>query len=301
MGTPEFAVAPLAALSNDSDFQIMAVITQQDKPVGRKQVLTPPLVKVYAESKGLNVLQPEKINNPEFIQQLEALNPDFIVVVAYGKILPQAILDIPKYCPVNLHPSLLPKYRGAIPVEQAILNGDKTTGLTFIKMSQEMDAGPILLTQKLNIEESDDALSLRQKLSLFGARLLPFLLKDIVDGNVHAINQNDSLASFCKKITKEDGKIDLKQITAVEFINKIKAYSIWPNCTLEVSGKKIKILKAKEVKTKQDLAKGEIALATKSGYIAPLEVQLEGKKPMIITEFLKGQADFFKGLTATNI
>jgi methionyl-tRNA formyltransferase len=301
MGTPEFACPPLFELSNDPDIEIRAVVTAEDKPVGRKQVLTPPPVKVLALEKGIPVLQPAKLSgNTDFLELIRKLKPDFIVVTAFGKILKKELLDIPKYGCINLHGSLLPKYRGASPVEEALLNGDKETGISFIRMTETLDAGDILLLQRLHIEPTDEAASLRKKLSFMGARLLPYLLKDIVDGMITPIPQDESKATFCRKIRKEDGLLNLGTLTAKEVLNRIRAYSIWPQCNIVVGGKRVKILEAaadesRKLETgKFTVENGALLMGTKNGVLLPKRIQLEGKKPMEIQEFLRGNSNFFR-------
>jgi methionyl-tRNA formyltransferase len=303
MGTPPFALAPMQSLLNNNEMAILAVVTQSDKKAGRNQELTPPPVKIMATRNELPVLQPESLrNNPEFVQLLKNLKPDFIVVVAYGQILPEEILNIPKYGCINIHPSLLPKYRGATPIEEALLNGDKQTGVSFIKMSKGLDSGDILFSQRLNIDPSDDALTLRQKLSLFAAASLPYVLKDVIEGNITPIPQNNANATHCRKINKEDGLIDPSKMEAQEIINRLKAYTPWPSIFLIKDNKRLKVLEAETTphpskKTApwqlQRLPDGKVAIGTKSGLLVLKKVQPEGKKPMPIQDFLNGNRDFF--------
>jgi methionyl-tRNA formyltransferase len=305
MGTPEFALAPLASLINADFIEVQAVVTQEDKPVGRKQVIMPPPVKVMALQNGIPVLQPSKINgNIEFEHALNQLEPDFFVVTAYGKILPKNILDIPSHGAINIHGSLLPKYRGASPVEEALLNGDPETGVTFIKMNEKLDAGDVIFTERVKILPEDTSESLRKKLSYLAAAQLPFVLKDILDEVINPLPQNEDFASYCRKINKSDGEINLLASTAKEVLNKIRAYSIWPKCHIIINGKILKILKAeidadyicKPYESHKLLGKNSIGLCTKKGLLIPQKVQLEGKKETDIQEFLKGNAELFKKL-----
>jgi methionyl-tRNA formyltransferase len=305
-GTPQFAVPCLQALAADANFNIQSVITREDKKVGRKQIITAPPVKEMALNLGLPVLQPHSLKgNSEFISMLKGLSPDFIIVTAYGQILPAEMLNIPKYGCINLHGSLLPKYRGASPVEEALLNGDTSTGITFIKMNSRLDGGDILLIQRVKIDQEDNSLTLRAKLSLLGATLIPFLLKDIVEGQFTPIPQNDSNATYCRKISKEDGLIDLEKMSAREIINRIRAYTPWPSCFLVINGKKLKIIEAlcDDSHEKSDpsqagkailTGKDEVAFQTASGLLIPKTVQLEGKNSMLIQDFLRGNSSFFK-------
>jgi methionyl-tRNA formyltransferase len=294
MGTPDFALFPLKALIEHPRFEILSVVTQEDKKVGRKQIMTPPPIKVLAQEANIPVLQPVNVKDSEFIKLLENLKPDFIVTAAYGKILPKEILEIPKYSAINIHGSLLPKYRGASPIQQALLNGDKETGITIMQMSEEMDKGDIYLMKRLEIGKDDDLKTLAHKLSLTGAILLPFSLIDIALGSITPIPQEESKASYCTKIKKEDGEINWGKETSEQILNKIRAFSIWPNCHTFLEGKQFKILKAYEEDGKlkpgeiEVIDETKISVGTKKGLIIPKEVQIEGKKPMQIEEFLRG-------------
>jgi len=302
MGTPEFACPPLFELINDPNIEIRAVITAEDKPVGREQKITPPPVKVLAVESGLTVLQPAKIaGNPEFLELVKNLKPDFIVVVAFGKILRRDMLDIPKYGCINLHGSLLPLYRGASPVEEALLNGDEETGISFIQMTEKLDAGDILLVQRLNIDPQDNALTLRKKLSFMGARLLPFLLKDITDGIIRPISQDEKKATVCRKIKKENGLVDLATMSAIEIVNRIRAYTPWPQCHILIEGKMFKILEASFDESasapspgKITVTDGKMEMGTIKGILLPTKIQMEGKKPMTVQDFLRGNSNLFK-------
>lgn len=300
MGTPEFATKPLEALIIHPDFQVVTVVTQEDKKVGRRQIITPPPVKVLAEEHDIPVLQPPSVkNNPGFQTLLRELQPDFIIVVAYGQILPREILDIPTHGCVNIHASLLPRYRGASPIESAIAAGDTETGLTFMKMTEKMDAGPILHVQRKPITPQDTAITLREKLSVLAGQLLPTVLRDILDGIATPIEQEESQASYCHKISKEDGVIDLSSMTAQEIQNRVRAYTPWPSCYIFLGDKKLKIIQT-EVDTTSEKAlsaspgqileqeKGIIAIGTKEGLIIPKKVQLQGKNEMDVQEFLRG-------------
>jgi len=301
IGTPEFACPPLIELMASPDIEIIAVVTAEDKPTGRNQTLTPPPVKILALKNNLTVLQPKDQSDREFLKLITKLKPDFVVVTAYGKILKKDFLKIPKYGCINLHASLLPKYRGASPIEEALLNGDTETGITFIQMSEKLDAGDILLLQRIKIEPQDDAPSLRKKLSFLGARLLPFLLRDIRDGLVTPIPQNEKKASYCRKIKKSDGLIDPQKMTTEQILNRIRAYKPWPECHIILNDKRLKILEAVTENKTATLNPGEmriiddkLIIGTKNGSIKPLKIQIEGKKPMSIEDFLRGNSSLFK-------
>ena len=296
MGTPDFALPALKSLVDDSEFEILGVVTQPDKKIGRKQEITPPPVKVLADRYKLPTLQPDKVrDNQQFQKLLQGLTPDFLVVVAYGQILPRAILDIPKYGAINVHASLLPLYRGASPIESALLHGDKETGITIMKIEEKLDSGAILHVEKLPIESKDNADTLTIKLSFLGGLTLPHVLKEIVDGALPGIPQNERLATSCHKIKKDDGLVELNKLTAPEIQNRIRAFTPWPSCFLIIDGKRFKLLEAEidmtqNIKPGQtiELEKNTVALGTKKGLLIPLKVQLEGKKPMTIQEFLPG-------------
>jgi len=296
MGTPDFAMPSLQALIDDKDFEVVAVITQEDKKVGRKQELTAPPIKQLAQKNNLPVFQPQKIkNNEDFQKLLKNLESDILVVVAYGQIIPKEILEIPKFGAVNVHPSLLPLYRGASPIEAALLHGDQETGVTIMKLISKMDAGPILNVTRLKILENDNAESLYTKLFLLGGKILPHVLRDLANSEITPLPQNESKASYCHKIQKEDGQINLPTLTAQEIMNRWRAYTPWPSIFLIVEGKRLKLIEM-EIDEKlqlepgivKELSKNNIAIGTKQGAIIPKKLQLEGKKTMGIQEFLLG-------------
>jgi methionyl-tRNA formyltransferase len=306
MGTPWFACAPLEALCQDKRFTVQAVITQEDKKIGRKQIETPTPVKKVAISHNLPVLQPSKLKgNTDFQKILKDLKPDFIVVAAYGKILDKETLKIPKISCVNIHTSLLPKYRGASPIQQALLNGDRETGIAIMQMSEKMDEGDIYCMQRVPIAEEDTAELLSQRLSLISASMLPDILEDISKGLLSPLKQDSSKATYCTKITTLDGQIDLKKMTSVQISGMIKAYSPSPGCFLIQKNKKIKILSgfAEDTSSEaQQIKPGEIQigknektllLGTKHGIFMPLDLQLEGKKPTTVESFLNGYKHLF--------
>jgi len=305
-GTPEFAVLPLQALIEAGDIEVVAVVTQEDKPVGRKQELTAPPVKKLAELDMIPVLQPTTLRkNQEIIDLLKGLKADVFAVVAYGKILPQEIIDIPKYGCVNLHGSLLPKYRGASPVEEALLQGDTQTGITFIKIAPELDAGDILLIQRQAIDPEVTSVSLRLKLSTLGGVLFPDLIRNLVDETITPIPQNSKNATFCHKISKEDGLIDIYKESAEQIVNKIRAYTPWPSCYLLVKDKRLKVLQAIAEPTnmagkpgdilggKDAQGKPTLGLQTVKGALWLQKVQLEGKNATSIQDFMRGNSSFF--------
>lgn len=234
-GTPEFSVPTLQALHNEG-CNFILIITQADKPVGRKQTLTPTPVKFEAQKLNLEVL--EKLD----AEKIKNYNPDLGIVVAYGKIIPQAILDLFPKGVLNIHPSLLPKYRGPAPIQNAILNGDMETGISIIKLDNKMDHGPIVAQEKYSLNQTETYADLSEKLSTLGAKLLLKTIPDYLKNKIELKPQDDNQATIVKMIEKEDGLLDFTK-SAVELERQIRAYTPWPGCFAEfiVKGKKINI------------------------------------------------------------
>ncbi len=304
MGTPEFSVPPLDKIRQDPSFEVMAVITQPDKPFGRNQTLTPSPVKLYSIKNNLSIIQPPIIrNNKETLALIKALKPDFIITAAYGQIIPEEILNIPKYFCINIHASLLPKYRGASPIEECLLHGDEETGITFIKMDRNMDTGDILLTQRVKIEPEDEYNSLRNKLCHIASSLITYLIKDIVCGMINSIPQDSKKASYCKKIEKTQGLLDPQKMTAKDISNRVRAFNPWPSTYIYVRGKRLKILKITVLSEAggKNITPGKftissnntVSLGTKEGLISLDTIQLEGKNPTSIQDFMRGNANLF--------
>lgn len=290
LGTPDFAVGSLKSIFN-SNHEILAVVTQPDRPVGRKAIITPSAVKVEAQNLGLKVLTYEKISK-EGVEDLKALNPDVMVTCAFGQILSKEILDIPKYGVINVHASLLPKYRGSAPIQYAILNGDEKTGITIMQTELGVDTGDILLQQTLDILPNETAGELFERLSTLGATCIVYALDKISKGEIKPIKQDESLATHVKMICKKDGVIDFNK-TATEVYNLIRAFNPWPIAYTFFEGKTLKIYKAKclclsgnagEVLKVDD----EIVIGCKENSISVLELQLEGGRKMSVKEFLLG-------------
>ncbi|MFH1457164.1 MAG: methionyl-tRNA formyltransferase [Patescibacteria group bacterium] len=240
-GTPEFAEIILKHLLLEDAFTITAVVCAPDKPIGRKQILTPPPVKILAEKNNILVLQPEKLDNI-FINKLKDLNSDLNVVTAYGKILPLAMLNIPKYKSINVHPSLLPKYRGASPIQTAILNGDLETGVTIMLMDEKMDHGKIVSSVKCQVSDIIKTHTLQNKLAEISAELLIKTVPDYISGKIKPVEQDHDQATFCKIIKKLDGEINWNK-SAREIYNQYRAFSEWPGIftELKVNNEKLKI------------------------------------------------------------
>jgi len=227
MGTAELSCASLAALAGDKEFQVVAVVTQPDKPKGRELRLQPSPVKALALKLGLPVLQPARARDEKFIAGLRGLNPDLIAVVAYGQILPPAILELPRHGCLNVHTSLLPKYRGAAPIQWAIANGDSETGVTIMKMDAGLDTGPVVSQRSAAILPSDDSATLHDRLAQLGAEALVQTIPDYVAGKLPPVPQPAAVASYAAKIKKEDGRIDWNQPARIIW-NRLRAFTPWP-------------------------------------------------------------------------
>ena len=292
MGTPDFAAASLEALI-DSRHEIQAVVTQPDKPKGRKGELTPSPVKVVAEGKGIKVYQPLKVRSEEFVETLRAYNPDVIVVVAFGQIIPLSILKMPKFGCVNIHGSLLPKYRGAAPIQWAVLDGEKETGITTILMDEGIDTGDILLKKTIKIDTDETSGSLFDKLMALGAETILETLEELENGNLTPIKQGESPTAYAKMLTKAMGLIDFTK-PAKELDCFVRGMDPWPSAYTLLAGKTLKLWKVKPVEGSGkagsviEIGKESFTVACGEGAIEVLEVQLEGKKRMSAGDFLKG-------------
>ena len=293
MGTPDFALLGLDRLAQAADFKIVGLFTQTDKPVGRKQILTPPPVKIMAKKYGLKVFQPAKIK-PE-TETIRGLKPDLIVVIAYGKIIPQLILDIPRYGCLNVHASLLPKYRGAACLNAPILNGDTETGVTIMKIDAGLDTGPILRQAKMKLNGTENLETVHDKLSALGAELLLPTLRDWVAGQITPLPQDGTKATYVKTLNKEDGQIDWTK-PAAEIERMVRAYNPWPGTYFTTGGKTIKIIKAEnKILASSGHQPGEMFVAERrlaiqcgQDALIILELQPAGKKIMTAQEFLSG-------------
>jgi methionyl-tRNA formyltransferase len=294
-GTPEPAAGILDALIS-SKHEIVCVFTQPDRPKGRGQKLAASPVKELALKYNIRVEQPEKIkNSPAVKDLLETLQPEIAVVVAYGKILPAEILSVPKHGFINVHASLLPKYRGAAPVQWALLNGEKETGITIMKVDECLDTGAIILQEKLEIHPDDDAVSLFDKLFAAGGPLLLKALQQIETGKACYTKQNDAEASFAPALSRESGEIDWKK-TAEEINSQVRALLLWPGAHTFYHGKMVKVLKVKRVEGKAALPGTIVEIQKNSGFtvetgagiLQVLQVQPAGKNVMGAYEFVIG-------------
>ena len=292
MGTPDFAAASLEALIA-SRHEIQAVVTQPDKPKGRKGELTPSPVKVVAEGKGIKVYQPLKVRDEEFVKTLRAYNPDVIVVVAFGQIIPLSILKMPKYGCVNIHGSLLPKYRGAAPIQWAVLAGEKETGITTILMDEGIDTGDILLKKTIKIDTDETSGSLFDKLMVLGAETILETLDELEKGSLTPIKQGECPTAYAKMLIKAMGFIDFTR-PAKELDCFVRGMDPWPSAYTRLSGKTLKLWKVRAVEgggkagSVIEIGKESFTIACGEGAIEVLEVQLEGKKRMSAGDFLKG-------------
>lgn len=296
MGTPDFAIPALTVLIH-SEHSVSAVFTQPDKPKGRGHKLASPPVKVLAEQNGISVYQPESLkkNADEYIKIIKDINPDIIVVAAYGKILPKEVLDIPKLGCVNIHGSLLPKYRGAAPIQWAVLNGDKETGVTTMLMNEGLDTGDILLTEKTEIGENETASELFDRLSLMGADILLRTIDALQKGEITPKKQDASKATYAKMLSKDLSNIDFN--SSVRNIHKkICGLSDWPCAVTSVNGKRLKVYRSEIVSDEKPNAEpGEVideknfTVACIDGSIRFVEVQAEGSKRMKSEDYLRGK------------
>lgn len=297
MGTAELACASLEALSKAPEYDVVAVVTQPDKPKGRELKLQPSAVKQLALRLSLPVLQPEKARSPDFIAALGELKPDIIVVVAYGQILPQAILDLPKFGCLNVHTSLLPKFRGAAPIQWAILEDEAETGVTIMQMDAGLDTGDILSQTATPIQPSDNSQTLHDRLAVLGAELLMETIPNWAAGAIVPKKQPDG-SSYARKISKEDGRLNWPD-PARKLWNQVRAFTPWPGAfTFQVSEGKSRLLKIwqAEVVDTRTGEPGIILQADKSGIVVAcgekalriLTLQREGGRRLSATEFLAG-------------
>lgn len=295
MGTPAFAVPSLQVLIDGED-PVVGVVTQPDQPAGRGMARRPSPVKVCALAHHLPVFQPPKLRVPGVLAQLQAWQPDLIVIAAYGKLLPNPILDLPPYGCINVHASLLPQYRGAAPIQWAIANGESETGVTIMQVSQQMDAGDILYQKGISITSSDTGGSLHDKLATLGAAALRETLVLFKQGKLTAQPQDERQVSYAPLIKKEDGRIDWSQ-DAATIERRIRAFHPWPSAYTTLQGKLLKISAARIQQAPVSASPpgtvlvsppGQLVIATGGGALALDEVQLAGKKRMPIAAFLKG-------------
>ena len=298
MGTPDFAVPTLRALLELTQLSVVAVVTQPDRPVGRKQILTPPPIKVLAQDNSITVLQPEKLRDQSTVEQIKNLSPELIVVAAYGQIIPKAILEMPKFGAINVHASLLPKYRGASPIQAVIAAGERETGVTIMLMDELLDHGPILSQGSIKIDSDETGGSLFEKLSTLGAELLASTTLEWIAGRIETKEQAHTQATSTKLLKRDSGKIDWHQ-SAESIERMVRAYNPWPGTwTTWQHGDKplrISIVRASGCESRTSNPDGTVfktdrgfAVQCGIGALEILELQLEGKRAMNAQDFLKG-------------
>lgn len=301
MGTPDFAVPILRALVEHS-YDIRAVVTQPDKPAGRKRTLTPPPVKVEAERLDLPVWQPKKVREDDVLQAIADLHPDVMITAAYGQLLPQRLLDLPTIGCINVHASLLPRWRGAAPIHRALLNGDKRTGVTLMEMVLELDAGPILSMQELRITLEDNVGTLHDKLAALGAQLLVSFLPDYVNGNIKAKPQPVDGITYANRILSGDEEVDFRN-SSEQVHNHVRGLSPWPGARTTWNGQRLKLWQTKQVSTKEALVDeaplntpgtayrttdGRVMVQCADGPLQLVRVQPAGKKAMNAGDWFRG-------------
>ena len=300
MGTPEIAATVLKSVLA-SRHEVIAVVTQTDKPKGRGHEMAFPPVKEVALEAGIPVLQPQRARDEAFIEELRAINPEIILVAAYGKLLPKAILDMPKFGCINVHASLLPKYRGASPIQWAVLNGDEKSGVTIMHMAETMDTGDIIMTEEVVLAEDETAGTLHDKLAEIGGPLLVTAMDALETGRAPRIRQNEEEATHVKMLDKTMGNMDFTK-SALQLERWIRGLNPWPTAYTKLDGKMLKLWKADVVSaeaiSKEDKAhmpgtvltvgKESFDVLTGDGALRVKELQLEGKRKMTAEEFLRG-------------
>lgn len=295
MGTPDFSVPFLVELHKDHTFEIAAVVTQPDQPVGRHRALTPPAVKIAAQKLGIDIIQEN--NSQRLREKLATLKPDMLVVIAFGQILKPEIIKLAPHGAINIHASLLPKYRGASPIQESLLHGDTETGISIMQIDDKLDHGDIFLIKRISIEPEDNSISLAIKLSQIGSRILPTALKDIIAGSLKPIPQNHQNASYCHKIEKNNAQIDWQEMSATEILNRLRAYTPWPGIHCDFHGKKLKILDAtisqSQIPAGKFIPKDNLLeIGCKKGSLSVNKLQPEGKKALTASEFINGYRQF---------
>jgi len=293
MGTSGFAVPTLQALFDN--YRLVAVVTQPDRPSGRGRILSMSKVKERALKLGIPVLQPERVRDSSFVSEIRTLKPRLIVVAAYGQILPRTLLEVPEMGCINVHASLLPRYRGAAPINRAIAQGESTTGVTTIIMDEGMDTGPILLSRAISIDPEDTAGTLAERLAEAGADIILETIKGLERGEIRPTIQDASQATYAPPYRKEDGWIDWNQPASI-LHRQMRALNPWPGTYTRMGGKILKVFWAEVDRTLQsqnpgcilDVGKEGIRVATGEGHLILKEVQLEGKKRLSVREFILG-------------
>lgn len=295
MGTPAFS-APILRMLHEEGYNVLAVVTQPDRPVGRKRVLTPPPVKEQAVALGLRVIQPEKLRGSEELQQILALQPDLIVTAAFGQILPKELLDAPRLGCINVHASLLPKYRGGAPIHQAIIDGEQQTGVTIMYMEEKLDAGDIISQQAIDITDEDNTGTLFEKLSVVGRELLKQTLPAIEAGTNVRITQDEARVTYARNISREQERIDWSK-NARAIFNQVRGLHPWPVAYTTLADENVKIWAVQLSETVTDALPGTVTARDKEyfevatgdgGAVRVVDLQPAGKKRMSAKEYLQG-------------
>lgn len=294
MGTPDFAVPALESIVN-AGYDVSLVVTQVDRRRGRGKKLQPTEVKAKALELGLEVFQPENVNTKESIEKIKSLEPDFIVVAAYGQILKKELLEIPKYNIINIHASLLPKYRGASPINWAIVNGDEKTGITIMEVVEGLDSGDMILKEEIKIEEDDDASIIHDKLSEIGGGLVVKAMRSLADGTATLVPQDDDLSCYAPKLSREDGEIDWSK-TALEIRNQVRGFKPWPSAFTKYKDDRMTIHWVEIVEEDYPGEIGEIVrvtddgiyVKTGEGIVNIVELQFPGNRSMKTEDYLRG-------------
>ncbi|MBN2180244.1 MAG: methionyl-tRNA formyltransferase [Deltaproteobacteria bacterium] len=295
LGTPEFAVPSLDILVKN-DYTILGVVTQPDKPKGRGKKLVPPPVKIFAENAGIPIYQPDRVRDETFLRVFREISPDMVVLAAFGQILPIEIIELPRMGCLNVHPSLLPLYRGAAPINWALINGEEKTGVTIMMMDEGVDTGDILLQEEMDIAPDEIFDNLHNRLSQLGAEILLKAVKGVAEGSIERKPQDSSRATYAPKLTKDTGYIDWNQ-SAHEIVNLIRGLSSTPGAYAFLRDKKLKIYHAvpgplstgeKEPGTIGQFMESGLQVSTADGHVYIQDVQLEGKKRLSIDSFLRG-------------
>ncbi|MGE7767662.1 methionyl-tRNA formyltransferase [Peribacillus sp. NPDC096540] len=301
MGTPDFSVPVLKRII-DEGYEVIAVVTQPDRPVGRKKVLTPPPVKVEAEKQGIPVYQPEKIRENEELEKIIALKPDLVVTAAFGQILPNELLEAPKYGCINVHASLLPELRGGAPIHYSILQGKEKTGITIMYMAEKLDAGDILTQAEVTIEEEDNVGTLHDKLSKVGSDLLAETLPKLLNDELYAIKQDEDKATFAPNIKRSEEKIDWTK-TGEDIYNHVRGLNPWPVAYTLLNESILKIWQAKKLEHNNRAVPGTIIDVRNDGFVVSTgnetailvtDLQPSGKKKMPAKDYLRGAGSFIK-------
>lgn len=299
-GTPEFAARHLEALLSCADIEVVAVYTQPDRPAGRGQKLQPSAVKQLAQQHGLSVEQPINLKQPAIQQQIATYNADVMVVVAYGLMLPQAVLDLPRYGCINVHGSLLPRWRGAAPIQRALWAGDSETGIAIMAMELGLDSGPVLATTRLTISADDTSASLYDKLAELGPVTLVDCLRQLPQQLARAQAQDEHLVTYAHKLSKEEAQLDWQQPATV-LERWVRAFNPWPICWFLIAqGEPVKVWRSSAEANSSSAAPGTVLAADKQGIVVKtatgalrlLVLQPAGKKPLNAAEFLNGRSDW---------